>query len=99
MKEWLRKILKLVAVEVLKRDAEIIVAVNEAISEIYDNLAELDSSSALLSYQDTKTQADGSIVQENDYTITTTTFSKDSNGNKVITEVVTDKDGVFKYKK
>ena len=90
MKEWLRKIIKLIAVEVLKRDAEIVFAVNEAINEIYDNLAELGDGSALLTYQDTSFKSDGSIEQVNDNTRTTTSFGYDSKGNRQITEVTKD---------
>lgn len=90
MKEWLRKIIKLIAVEVLKRDAEIVVAVSEAIDEIYDNMAELGDGSALLSYQDTSFKTDGSIEQVNDNNKTVTSFGYDSNGNRQITEVTTD---------
>lgn len=99
MKKWLRKILKMVAVEILRRDAEIVNAVSEALDEVYDNLAELSDGSTLLSYQDTYVRADGSILQENNNTITTTTFSKANDGSRVITEIVTDKSGVFKYEK
>lgn len=100
MKKWLRNILKQVAVEVLKRNAELVIAVNEAIEEIYDNIAELGDSSALLTYQNTAFNSDGSITQTNDNVKVVTAFSYDENGNRKITETAVDSEtGKTKYTK
>lgn len=42
MKKWLQKIIEKIAKEVVKRDSQILVAVNEAIEEVYDNLDKLE---------------------------------------------------------
>lgn len=98
MKEWLRKVIEKIAIEVLKRDSEIVVAVNEAISEIYDNIEELGGG-VPLTYQNTTQNEDGSFTMENDYEIVTTTFSRDAQNNRVITEVAKTKEGTVKSTK
>lgn len=98
MKKWLRKVIEKIAKEVIKRDSQILTAVNEVIQEIYDNLEELGGEGTL-SYRNTTKNADGSITEEDDNKIVTTSFSKDSKGNRVVTEVTKSKDGTVKKTK
>lgn len=98
MKEWLRKVIEKIAIEVLKRDSEIVVAVNEVINEIYDNIEELGGG-VPLTYQNTTQNEDGSITTVNDKETVNTTFSRDTQNNHVITEVTTSKDGAAKETK
>lgn len=98
MKEWLRKVIEKIAIEVVKRDSQMLSAVNEAIGEIYDNLEALGGTNTL-SYRNTTHNTDGTIVEETDYEIIETSFSRDTQNNRIITEITKTKEGTIKETK
>lgn len=71
MKEWLRKIIEKIAIEVVKRDAQIVTTVSEAIEEVYDNLENIP------------TVGDGTITIKQNGT-SKGTFTTNQSGNTTI---------------